>query len=160
MRDGVGYLPAALRDVRVAPLRARCGGADVGADGAQRDAIALVKPADIDFTARLRAAVDAWLQVGVPCGACPSFSCHRTAASVAADLHCSWLKLAGSCTSHDRSQLQRIFCFAQGDEETLLLEQVNGYLRRLQYQHLGTRGNAASTGFVIEVHRLVLAPAI
>lgn len=64
VRDGIGYLPAAVRDVRLAVLRAqREGGSDVGADGVRRDGIALVKQPDIDFTAQLRADVDAWLKV-------------------------------------------------------------------------------------------------
>lgn len=46
----------------------------------------------------------------------------------------------------------RCSLLVQGGEETLLLEQVNGYYRRLQYQYLGTRGTPATAGFVIEVH--------
>ena len=40
----------------------------------------------------------------------------------------------------------------QGEEETLQLEPVNGYYRRLQYQYLGSRGSPGAAGFVVEVH--------
>ena len=64
MHDGIGYLPAVVRDVRLTAARARREGVSMAADGTVRDAIALVKQPDIDFTARLAADVDAWLQVG------------------------------------------------------------------------------------------------
>ena len=37
------------------------------------------------------------------------------------------------------------------DAETLQLPAVNGFLRRLQYQHLHGRGSASTSGFVVEV---------
>ena len=63
VHDGIGYLPAAMRDVRLAAAHARRVGAPMAADGVVRDAIALVKQPDIDFTTRLASGVDAWLQV-------------------------------------------------------------------------------------------------
>ena len=63
VHDGIGYLPAAMRNVRLAAARARREGTPVAADGVAREAIALVKQPDIDFTARLASDVDAWLQV-------------------------------------------------------------------------------------------------
>ena len=63
VHEGIGYLPAASRDVRLAAARARREDAAVAGDGAVREAIALVKQPDIDFTARLASDVDAWLQV-------------------------------------------------------------------------------------------------
>lgn len=44
----------------------------------------------------------------------------------------------------------------QGSEETLLLPAVNGYLRRLQYQHLHGRGPSSASGFIVEVMSLRL----
>ena len=48
----------------------------------------------------------------------------------------------------------------QGKEETLQLEPVNGYYRRLQYQYLGSRGSPGAAGFVVEVHDSCVARAV
>lgn len=76
MRNGIGYLPAAVRDVRLAALQERRHGADVTMDGVQRDPIPLTKQEDIDFTQRLQASVDAWLQ------ACRSSCCRNLTAGL------------------------------------------------------------------------------
>ena len=48
----------------------------------------------------------------------------------------------------------------QGEEETLQLEPVNGYYRRLQYQYLGSRGSPGAAGFVVEVQDSCVARAV
>ena len=54
--------------------------------------------------------------------------------------------------SINQRTLSRNLLPPQGKEETLQLEPVNGYYRRLQYQYLGSRGSPGEAGFVVEVH--------